>query len=300
MILQFNFYSFFFLFFRYVRFHFLPPSSCSPDLVGRPLNLVRQNSPTFSPLMTAPSKSLPQNHAQISADYLLFDLDGTLVNSTPAVEKTWHDTVDLHNKQHPDQIIDPVVFLSSAHGARTVETFKKHFPYRPSDSAEVAEFEFGIVDKYGHLAVEVKGTLGLFTELEKSHLTKWAIVTLGTRKLAHSWFPKLFSGFQKPSVFVTADDVVEGKPSPEGYLLAFKRLCETNGTAPENSTAVVFEDAPTGIKAGVAGGFTVTGITTTFDRETLVKAGATYTIEDMLKVLLEKDGDKVKIILQTN
>lgn len=286
----------FFFYYYLFAFHFvLPHHLVHLTWWGDPF-LSATKFPHISPLMT----SLPQNNAQIVADYLLFDLDGTLVNSTPAVEKTWHDTVDLHNKQYPNQIIDPVVFLSSAHGARTVETFKKHFPYRPSDSAEVAEFEFGIVEKYGHLAVEVGGSLDLITELEKSHLTKWAIVTLGTRKLAHSWFPKLFGGFQKPDVFVTADDVVEGKPSPEGYLLAFSRLCEMNFTAPEKSTAVVFEDAPTGIKAGVAGGFTVVGITTTFDRDTLLKAGATYTIEDMLKLSLGEDGEKIKITLETN
>ncbi|TSE14223.1 HAD-IA family hydrolase, partial [Arthrobacter sp. KBS0703] len=47
---------------------------------------------------------------------------------------------------------------------------------------------------------------------------------------------------------VTADLVTRGKPHPEGYL----RAAELLGVAPEE--AVVFEDAPAGIAAGVAAG----------------------------------------------
>lgn len=243
-------------------------------------------TPTFIPTMV-----------DIETDYLLFDLDGTLVNSTPAVEKTWHDTVERHNSQHPHNLIDPVEFLKSAHGARTVETFERRFPYMPRGEADVNEFEFQIVKNYGHLALEVSGTLPMLFTLEQKFATKWAIVTSGTRSLAHGWFEKLFGKFRKPTVFVTANDVTEGKPKPEGYLIAFNRLCAANGTSPQNSRAVVFEDAPTGIRAGVAGGFVVVGITTTFDKATLLEAGASYAIQDMLKVAFEEDGNAIKIKL---
>lgn len=43
---------------------------------------------------------------KLTTNYLLFDLDGTLVNSTPAVEQTWHDVVEKHNKTYPANIID--------------------------------------------------------------------------------------------------------------------------------------------------------------------------------------------------
>lgn len=234
---------------------------------------------------------------ELKTDYLLFDLDGTLVNSTAAVERNWHDTVNIHNSEYPNLIIDPVVFLQTSHGARTVDSFKKHFPYKKNDADAVAAFEFRIVDTYGHLAVEINGSTTLLSSLQEHFPTKWAIVTSGTRDLAYGWFNKLFGNLKFPKVFITADDVTEGKPNPEGYVAAFSKLCQLGNTAPESSTALVFEDAPTGIKAGVAGGFTVVGIASTFDKNTLLAAGASYVIKDLTSVSFQNDGHGIKVLL---
>ena len=66
----------------------------------------------------------------------------------------------------------------------------------------------------------------------------------------------------------SGDDVTEGKPNPQVFLLAFERL----GVAPRNG--VVIEDAPTGIQAAVRAGAAAVGVTTTQTRETLLEAGA--------------------------
>lgn len=232
---------------------------------------------------------------ELTTDFLLFDLDGTLVDSTHAVEKTWQETVRLHNEQYPDQVIDPIQFLDSAHGSRTVETFKKWFPYRPNSVDAVKEFEGGIVTNYGTLAVEVPGALSLIGVLNKEFQNSWAIVTSGTHNLAHGWIETLFPSHQKPPVFVTADLVSKGKPDPEGYQKAYAELTSLNGVT--NAKAIVFEDAPTGIKAGVNGGFVVIGITTTFPKETLIAAGATYVIKDLTKVKLTHYEDKIKLLV---
>lgn len=235
----------------------------------------------------------------ISTDYLLYDLDGTLVNSTPAVEQTWTDVIVEHNKLYPENLLDVHEFLESAHGARTVESFARVFPYRPRSTEDIGEFEFGIVQNYGHLAQPVGGVPEMLDTLNATLLKKWAIVTSGTRKLAHSWFTTLFKSENKPEVFITANDVAKGKPDPEGYLAAFEKLCEENGTSPQTSSAIVFEDAPTGIKAGVNGNFVVVGITTTFGKEVLVAAGASYVVEDMSKVKLGLVDGKVDVQLDT-
>ncbi|SGZ51319.1 CIC11C00000000900 [Sungouiella intermedia] len=234
---------------------------------------------------------------EISVDYLLFDLDGTLVNSTAAVEKNWHDTVNVHNSEYPDLVIDPVTFLQVSHGSRTVDTFKRHFPYRSSDEVAVGKFEFDIVQKYGHLAQEIEGTSTLISSIEEQFPTRWAIVTSGTQDLAHGWFKKLFGNLSFPRVFITANDVTEGKPNPEGYLAAFHQLCQIGNTSPQSSTAVVFEDAPTGIRAGINGGFKVIGIASTFDKDVLLAAGATYVIKDMHSVTLKKNSQGIKLCL---
>jgi sugar-phosphatase len=82
---------------------------------------------------------------------------------------------------------------------------------------------------------------------------RWGIVTSGIRVLATTRLQA--SGIALPDVVVTADDVTDGKPHPEGYALALRRL----GADPGRS--VVFEDAPTGIAAARAAGVgTVIGV----------------------------------------
>ena len=56
------------------------------------------------------------------------------------------------------------------------------------------------------------------------------------------------AGLREPAIVVTADDVVRGKPHPEGYAEAIRRL----GVAPER--AAVFEDSRDGIAAAIASG----------------------------------------------
>ena len=73
-----------------------------------------------------------------------------------------------------------------------------------------------------------------------------ALVTSADRILADIRMDA--AGLPMPSTAVTADLVTRGKPHPEGYL----RAAELLGVAPEE--AVVFEDAPAGIAAGVAAG----------------------------------------------
>lgn len=225
--------------------------------------------------------------SKVQVDFLLFDLDGTLVNSTPAVEKTWIQQCDNHNLKQTIPI-DSRTLLDSAHGSRTSETIKKWFPYMASDDESINNFERDIVTNYGHLAKEVHGASTLLDSINKLDDNKWAIITSGTRDLAHGWFEKIFTKIAKPAVFVTANDVSHGKPNPEGYLKGFSALKELNGPNREY-TAVVFEDAPVGTKAGVAAGFEVIGIATTFGKDTLVKAGATYVVKDLSDVSISTD-----------
>jgi sugar-phosphatase len=94
----------------------------------------------------------------------------------------------------------------------------------------------------------------------------WGIVTSGHRTLAQGRLRAV--GLPVPEVMVCGDEVVAGKPDPEGYLSAARLL----GTAPEQ--CVVFEDAPAGVEAGLAAGMPVVGVTTTHAASALAGAGA--------------------------
>lgn len=227
------------------------------------------------------------SHKSIIADFLLFDLDGTLVNSTLAVEKTWIEQCNNHNSTN-EVPIDAEILLNSAHGTRTAETIKRWFPYLQNDKDSINLFEKAIVTNYGHLAEEVKGATHLIDGINKFGSDQWAIITSGTKDLAYGWFEKLFVNSGKPKVFITANDVSQGKPNPEGYLKAFSQLKETNKLVGHEFSAVVFEDAPVGIQAGIAAGFHVIGIATTFDKDALIKAGSSFVVEDLSKIHITK------------
>lgn len=231
---------------------------------------------------------------ELDVNYLLFDLDGTLVNSTAAVEKTWEDTINAHNEAYPESPINLEEFLHKSHGTRTQELFKNWFPYRGREKKDIAAFEAGIVSNYGLLAKEVTGATALLIELTENYGKSWAIVTSGTTDLATGWVSTIFGDSRQPPVFVTADLVERGKPDPEGYRKAFDQLRALNGDI-EASTAVVFEDAPTGISAGVAAGFPVIGMATTFPEEKLIAAGASYVIDDLSCLKLTRKGNSIEI-----
>ena len=95
-----------------------------------------------------------------------------------------------------------------------------------------------------------------------------------------------------PPIFITADVVKEGKPSPEGYLLGREKL---NVSDPRQSV-VVFEDAAAGVRAGKAAGATVIAVLETHTRETLAATGADYIVEGLDKVKILSGGNGEMII----
>lgn len=133
--------------------------------------------------------------------------------------------------------------------------------------------------KYGNDAVEIPGARDLLDSLEAAG-ARWTIVTSGTRPLVEGWLDVMKLAL--PEHLVSAEEVSNGKPDPEGYLLGLKRL-----NLPAGSTAVVFEDAPAGVRAGKAAGFKVIGLATTHAVHQLEDAGADWIIQDLRSISLK-------------
>lgn len=105
-------------------------------------------------------------------------------------------------------------------------------------------------------------------------------MTSGTRALIDGWLGVL--DLPRPKMLVVAQDVELGKPDPRCYLLGRKKL------GLEDSTSiVVLEDAPSGIKAGKAAGFTVIALTTTHSLDKLRDAGADLIVEDLRSIAVK-------------
>ncbi|KAJ6478462.1 HAD-like domain-containing protein [Mycena vulgaris] len=120
---------------------------------------------------------------------------------------------------------------------------------------------------------------------------RYAVATSGAKTYAYGCMTRV--GITPPPVTITADDkrLKAGKPAPDPFLLAAKCL----GFPAER--CVVFEDSPSGIRAGVASGATVIAVCTSHERAKIENCGAHFLVENMEQVHIEMDGDRLKFTL---
>jgi sugar-phosphatase len=190
---------------------------------------------------------------------LLFDLDGTLVDSRVVIERQWGALCERLG-------LDFAEVLKVLHGVRSADTIRAVAPHVDAE-AEAARLDADeAVDTDGLVAVA--GAAELLARLPAA---SWGIVTSGPRALADRRLRAV--GLPVPPAMVCGDEIEAGKPDPEGYLAGARLL----GVAPE--TCVAFEDAPAGLQAARAAGMAVVGITTTHPASAL--AGADFVIEDL-------------------
>ena len=190
---------------------------------------------------------------------LLFDLDGTLVDSRVVIARHWGLFAERQGLE-----LDAI--LAVCHGRRSAETIAEVAPWLDAD-AEAAILDMGEeVDTDG--LVVVPGAPELLASLDGAG---WAVVTSGHRALATRRLGAV--DLPLPAVMVCGDDVERGKPDPEGFVRAASLL----GADP--AACIVVEDAPAGIAAGVAAGATVVAVATTHRREEL--AGADAVVGDL-------------------
>jgi mannitol-1-/sugar-/sorbitol-6-phosphatase len=189
---------------------------------------------------------------EFSCDAVLFDMDGTLIDSTMCVEQIMGRWADKHG-------LDREFVVQFSHGRRTTDCIRGVAPHLDAEEEAKAIDAEELVITEG--LVEIHGAQRLLSKL-KPH--QWAIVTSASRALAG--FRLGYLGLPLPEVLISSDDVAKGKPDPEGYLKAARRL----GVSPDR--CVVVEDAPIGILAARSAGMNILGMTTTFAAEELLGA----------------------------
>ena len=176
---------------------------------------------------------------EIEAAGFLFDMDGTLVDSTAVVEHVWTGFCRRHG-------LDPVELLAFAHGRQAVDTIARFLPQLTVDeraalAADLVAEELTRTDGI----VEIPGAAAFLAQLAEDG-ARIAVVTSAPRDLAATRMRA--AGVPVPHVLVAAEDVERGKPDPQGYLLAAERL------GVPIAECVVFEDAEAGLTAAVASG----------------------------------------------
>jgi sugar-phosphatase len=201
---------------------------------------------------------------------VLFDMDGTLVDSKSVVEASWRSWAARHGFS-----LESV--LAFSHGRPAAATMEHFLPGQDHsrDLTEHARFER---TEFGGI-VAVPGAAPLLRALQ-GH--PWAIVTSAWRKLAEARVTK--AALPLPAVIVPVDEISKGKPDPEGFVVAAQKL----GVEPRH--CLVFEDTRPGIDAGLRAGMQVVGLLTT-----LLAAQLQHdvVIRDFRDVTFMPDGDSL-------
>ena len=213
---------------------------------------------------------------EIHAAALLFDLDGVLINSTPAVSRVWRNWA-------LERGFDPEEVVGRAHGRPSLTTVREYLPNadHEAENREVERREIEDLDG----VVPLPGALELLATLPAD---RWTIVTSCTRPLAEVRIQA--AGLPLPQKMITSNDITLGKPHPEPYLKGAALL----GFPAEQ--CVVFEDVPAGVRSGKVAGARVIAFTTTFQESALRETGADWVLRNCAAV--RAIDDKQGLLLQ--
>jgi sugar-phosphatase len=204
----------------------------------------------------------------IQCSALLFDMDGVLVDSTPAIARVWTSWA-LEHGLVPDEVV------RQAHGRPSLATIIELLPHGDHD-AENREVESREIEDIADV-IALPGALTLLRSIPQD---RWAVVTSATRALAEVRLRA--AGLPVPKHLVTASDVRRGKPFPDPYLKGSEIL-----QIPP-AKCVVAEDAPSGVRSGKAAGAHVLALRTTSTDEELLAASADWIADDLSALSLEQ------------
>jgi len=217
---------------------------------------------------------------QIEVSGLLFDMDGVLVSSIGSVLRSWRRWAKHYGLPNPDKVEIP-------HGVRAIDIMTQLKP--DIDKVEGLKLieDIEVAD-----TADLEVLAGVRVLLESLPAHRWAIVTSATRRLLLGRLKA--AGLPVPDRIISGDQVKLGKPDPEPY----RRGAELLGVQPQD--CLVFEDAPSGVRAGVAAGCKVLGVLGTHSAEELREAGANWIVSSLTKVQTKTRGGRIVVVIETH
>lgn len=206
----------------------------------------------------------------VETEGILFDMDGVLVSSIASVRRCWRQWAEHYGVPDAENLEIP-------HGTRAVDVMLMLKPdievnsgLRFIEDLEVADVQ------------DIQVLPGARELLSSLPPDRWTIVTSATKRLVLSRLQA--AGLPVPERLITAEMVTHGKPHPEPY----RRGAEVLQLRSEQ--CLVVEDAVSGVKAGLAAGCRVLGVTGTYKREELHAAGARWVASTLERVRAEAQG----------
>eukprot|EP00980_Cylindrotheca_fusiformis_P000339 scaffold90_cov105-Cylindrotheca_fusiformis.AAC.2 len=224
------------------------------------------------------SSAPPTSHARKgSLAGILFDIDGTLVNSDPVHQAVFRDLLLKEEGFNNNNPIDEEFFRRHISGRQNALIMADFFPEWSTDQREawsiMKEARFREVAASSMMERKMPGLDRLKEWVEKNNLPR-AAVTNAPRLNAEA----MISGIGYSDGFfhtlVIGDECEKPKPDPCPYLTACKHL------GIDASGCIVFEDSPSGARAGVAAGAVVIGVLSGQEEAALLDAGCTFAIKD--------------------
>lgn len=194
---------------------------------------------------------------------LIFDMDGTLTDNMHYHHLAWMKFIELKKLG-----IDAETFERDYHKGTLIEVMARFFPQLTTEKElrQVGnEKEALYRNTYGHLLQPLRGLHPFLDALNTKNIPL-GLATMGDQNNLEMTLQqlKITSYFHSTT---GGDQVKKGKPHPEIFLTAAKKL----GVAPQDCLA--FEDTASGIKAAKAAGMQVVGIATQFSKEKLLAMG---------------------------
>jgi HAD superfamily hydrolase (TIGR01509 family) len=179
-------------------------------------------------------------------DAVVFDLDGTLVNSEHIYKESWLEVLPRWGVS-----IDPDDYGTVFAGRPGMDTAQNHFGFSFPEATALLD---GVLEHFWSIAAgRFEVVPGLLPMLDRLGGLPLGIATSGRRVDVQRILSEidLIDRFQ---MIVTVDDVENGKPHPEPFLRAARGL----GIPPERCLA--FEDAPNGLRSAAAAGMYCVGV----------------------------------------
>lgn len=192
----------------------------------------------------------PREQPELAA--VLLDVDGVLLDSASAHREVW-------SAWSTSRGLDAAAVWPLTFGRRPEDTVRDAAPHL-EPAAERAVLD-RLLRATSATVGPHPGAAALLAGLPPQG---WALVTSGDRRTVRGHFARL--GLPLPAVQIYGADVTAGKPAPDCYLLAARRL----GTDP--ARCLVVEDAPDGVRAGRRAGCVVAAVTTTHPAGALTEA----------------------------
>ena len=213
-------------------------------------------------------------YTHITLKAVLFDMDGVLFNSMPYHAEAWNTVMTRHGLE----LSREEAYLHEGRtGAATINIVYNRQYGSDAPQELIDEIYAEKCRIFGSFPEPdpMPGAYELLQDIKAQGITPVLVTGSGQRslldRLAHH-YPGIFA----PERMVTAFDVKYGKPNPEPYLMGLKKA------GVQAHEALVVENAPLGVQAGVAAGiFTVAVNTGPLDGQVLLDAGANLLFPSM-------------------